>query len=135
MNQARPLQNAQMLGDGGARQLPKSGIREPVSVDHAVDLDHRVTMLRMKGLSVAELTLRVNSKPGESCVPYSRPTISQHLQVLQKASLVQCRQQVTRHIYQLDRRGFDELRKYLGSFEGIPGFPKAPDGLFLSQLS
>jgi DNA-binding transcriptional ArsR family regulator len=93
-----------------------------------------LTMLRMKGLSVAEVTLKVNSKPGESCVPFSRPTISQHLHVLEKARLVQCRQQGTRHIYQLDRRGFDELRKYLDSFEGIPGFPKAPDGLFLSQL-
>jgi hypothetical protein len=40
--------------------------------------------------------------------------------------------QGTSHIYRLDRRGFDELRQYLDNFEGIPGFPKAPDGLFLS---
>ena len=95
-----------------------------------------LTMLRMKGHSVAEIHRMVNRNrlPNSGLWELSRPTISQHLLVLEKARLVQCELQGTRHIYRLDRRGFDELRKYLDNFEEIPGFPKAPDGLFLSQL-
>jgi DNA-binding transcriptional ArsR family regulator len=93
-------------------------------------------MLRMKGHSVAEIRRMVNRNrlPGSGLRDLSRPTISQHLLVLQETRLVQCEFQGPRHIYKLDRRGFDELRKYLDNFEGIAGFPKAPDGLFLSQV-
>jgi DNA-binding transcriptional ArsR family regulator len=91
-------------------------------------------MLRMKGRSVAEIHRMVNRNrwPNAGLWELSRPAISQHLLVLQNARLVKCEFQGTSHIYRLDRRGFDELRQYLDNFEGIPGFPKAPDGLFLS---
>jgi DNA-binding transcriptional ArsR family regulator len=79
-----------------------------------------LTVLQTKGLSVADLTLKVNHNPDKPSISLglSRPNISQHLRILEAARLVQCKKQVTRHVYQLDRRGFDELRSYLDSFEG-----------------
>ncbi len=88
---------------------------------HGLTRRRILAMLRMKGLSVAELHRKVNRNPNKpsSLLDLSRPAISQHLRILQEAGLVQCRIQGTRHIYHLDRRGFDKLREHLDGFEGI----------------
>jgi DNA-binding transcriptional ArsR family regulator len=46
----------------------------------------------------------------------SRPAVSQHLRVLEKARLVRVLPQGNRRIYSVRRDGLDELRTYLGSF-------------------
>ena len=49
-------------------------------------------------------------------LPISRPSVSQHLAVLKQAGLVFERRQATRHFYQVDPKGFAELRAYLDVF-------------------
>jgi DNA-binding transcriptional ArsR family regulator len=44
-----------------------------------------------------------------------QPTVSQHLQVLRRARLVNDRRDGTRRYYQADRTGLAELRQYLES--------------------
>jgi DNA-binding transcriptional ArsR family regulator len=46
----------------------------------------------------------------------SRPAVSQHLKVLEKARLVRVEPQGNRRIYQVRREGLDDLRRYLESF-------------------
>ncbi|AXC09794.1 hypothetical protein ACPOL_0417 [Acidisarcina polymorpha] len=48
----------------------------------------------------------------------SRPAVSQHLRVLQRAHLVRHRAVGTRHIYELDPKGFAALRAYFDTFWG-----------------
>jgi DNA-binding transcriptional ArsR family regulator len=43
----------------------------------------------------------------------TRPAVSQHLRVLQRAGLVRARREGTRRIYAVDGRGLQELRRYL----------------------
>jgi DNA-binding transcriptional ArsR family regulator len=45
----------------------------------------------------------------------TRPAVSQHLRVLERAGLVRARREGTRRIYTVDRRGLEELRRYLDS--------------------
>jgi DNA-binding transcriptional ArsR family regulator len=45
----------------------------------------------------------------------TRPAVSQHLRVLERAGLVHARREGTRRIYAVDRRGLEELRRYLDS--------------------
>ena len=49
-------------------------------------------------------------------VPVSRPAVSQHLRVLERAHLVRHRAMGTRHIYELDPKGFASLRAYFDTF-------------------
>jgi DNA-binding transcriptional ArsR family regulator len=49
-------------------------------------------------------------------LPVSRPAVSQHLKVLKAARLVTDRAQGTRRIYELDGRGLEVMRAYLGRF-------------------
>lgn len=56
------------------------------------------------GCSVAELAQRL---------PVTRSAVSQHLGVLKQAGLVVHEKIGTRHIYQLDPAGVEELRQYL----------------------
>ncbi|MGH7617612.1 MAG: ArsR/SmtB family transcription factor [Gemmatimonadaceae bacterium] len=49
----------------------------------------------------------------------SRPAISQHLRVLEKAKLVVVRPQGTRRIYELNPEGFSSLRDYFDEFWGV----------------
>ena len=49
-------------------------------------------------------------------LPVSRPAVSQHLRLLERAGLVTHRSAGTRNYYRLDTRGFAELRAYLDSF-------------------
>jgi DNA-binding transcriptional ArsR family regulator len=49
-------------------------------------------------------------------VPVTRPAVSQHLRVLERAGLVRVQAEGTRRIYAVDPRGLEELRRYLDSF-------------------
>jgi DNA-binding transcriptional ArsR family regulator len=49
-------------------------------------------------------------------LPVSRPAVSQHLRVLERAGLVRARQEGTRRYYSVDGAGITELRAY---FEGF----------------
>jgi DNA-binding transcriptional ArsR family regulator len=48
--------------------------------------------------------------------PVSRPAVSQHLKVLEEASLVRVEPRGNRRLYSVRRDGLDELRQYLESF-------------------
>src|SRR2546426_11462346 len=48
--------------------------------------------------------------------PLSRPAVSQHLKVLEEASLVRVEPRGNRRLYSVRRDGLDELRRYLESF-------------------
>jgi len=48
--------------------------------------------------------------------PVSRPAVSQHLKVLESASLVRVEPQGNRRLYLIKRDGLDDLRQYLESF-------------------
>src|SRR5437762_657904 len=49
-------------------------------------------------------------------LPVSRPAVSQHLRVLESASLVSVEPQGNRRLYSIKRDGLDDLRRYLESF-------------------
>src|ERR1700758_4539744 len=51
-------------------------------------------------------------------LPVSRPAVSQHLQVLKGAGLVEERSEGARRIYSVRREGLIELREWLDSFWG-----------------
>ena len=48
--------------------------------------------------------------------PVSRPAVSQHLRVLEAASLVTVEPQGNRRMYSIRREGLDVLRQYVDSF-------------------
>ena len=48
--------------------------------------------------------------------PVSRPAVSQHLKVLEKARLVRAEPRGNRRLYSVRREGLEELRAYLESF-------------------
>lgn len=48
--------------------------------------------------------------------PISRPAVSQHLRVLERARLVRVEPRGTRRLYHIERSGLDELRHYLEGF-------------------
>ncbi len=48
--------------------------------------------------------------------PVSRPAVSQHLKVLEFASLVSVEPRGNRRLYSVKRDGLDDLRQYLESF-------------------
>ncbi|HEY7379584.1 MAG TPA: metalloregulator ArsR/SmtB family transcription factor [Gaiella sp.] len=49
-------------------------------------------------------------------VPVSRPAVSQHLRVLERAGLVSHRREGTRHVYAVEAGGLDEIRTWLDGF-------------------
>lgn len=49
-------------------------------------------------------------------LPISRPAVSKHLVVLERAGLVQHSADGTRNVYTLHRSGFDAARSWLDSF-------------------
>jgi len=59
----------------------------------------------------------------------TRPAVSQHLKVLERAGLVRARRDGTRRIYQVEIRGLDELRHYLDAFwdDALAAFKKEAD--------
>jgi DNA-binding transcriptional ArsR family regulator len=48
----------------------------------------------------------------------TRPAVSQHLQVLARAGLVSAEKDGTRRLYRIERRGLEDLRRYLDRFWG-----------------
>lgn len=48
--------------------------------------------------------------------PVSRPAVSQHLRILERAQLVSVSPKGNRRYYSLRRKGLEELRKYLDGF-------------------
>lgn len=63
-------------------------------------------LVRERPRSVAELAAHV---------PVSRPAVSQHLAVLERARLVGHRKRGTRHVYHPDPAGLAPLREYVES--------------------
>jgi DNA-binding transcriptional ArsR family regulator len=63
-------------------------------------------LVRARPRSVAELAANVT---------VSRPAVSQHLGVLERARLVRHRKRGTRHVYQPDPAGLAPLREYVES--------------------
>ena len=51
-------------------------------------------------------------------LPISRPAVSRHLRVLNKAGLVADEQIGTRHLYRLDEHGAEAARQYLAQVWG-----------------
>ncbi len=49
-------------------------------------------------------------------LPISRPAVSRHLRVLERAALVQSHPQGRHNIFQLRQEGFDAARQWLGDF-------------------
>ncbi len=49
-------------------------------------------------------------------LPVSRPAVSQHLRVLERARLVRHRVDGTRHLYEIDDTGLEQLRVWLDTF-------------------
>jgi DNA-binding transcriptional ArsR family regulator len=49
-------------------------------------------------------------------LPVSRPAVSQHLRVLERARLVEARREGTRRYYGVRREGLEPLRVYIESF-------------------
>jgi len=62
-------------------------------------------------------------------VPVSRPAVSQHLRVLEEASLVTHRRNGTRHLYELDTSGVVILRDWVDGFwdEALARFKAAAE--------
>jgi len=48
----------------------------------------------------------------------TRPAVSQHLRVLERAGLVSAERDGTRRLYKIEHRGLEELRRYLDQFWG-----------------
>ena len=67
--------------------------------------------------TVLDLLRRRPSTVGElaSRLPVSRPAVSQHLQVLKSAGLVEEERQGTRHYFRLNPRSLAELRAHIDS--------------------
>ena len=63
-------------------------------------------LVRKRPRSVADLAARM---------PVSRPAVSQHLGVLERARLVRHRKRGTRHVYHPDPAGLAPLREYVES--------------------
>ena len=62
-------------------------------------------------------------------LPVSRPAVSQHLRVLENASLVTHRRLGTRHLYEVDTSGVGTLRDWVDGFwdEALARFKAVAD--------
>jgi DNA-binding transcriptional ArsR family regulator len=62
-------------------------------------------------------------------LPVSRPAVSQHLRVLERAGLVRARRDGTRNFYSVDGDGLAELREYFEGFwdEALAAFKAAAE--------
>jgi DNA-binding transcriptional ArsR family regulator len=68
---------------------------------------HILEILRRGPLPVGRIAARL---------PVSRPAVSQHLRVLERARLVRHRAEGTRHVYEIDEAGLEQLRAWLDGF-------------------
>jgi len=64
-----------------------------------------------------------------SGLPVSRPAVSQHLGVLERAGLVTARRAGTRNFYSVNGDGLEELREYFEGFwdEALQAFKAAAE--------
>jgi len=62
-------------------------------------------------------------------LPVSRPAVSQHLRVLERAGLVRARRDGTRNFYSVDGDGLADLREYFEGFwdEALAAFKAAAE--------
>jgi len=62
-------------------------------------------------------------------LPVSRPAVSQHLRVLERAGLVRARRDGTRNFYSVDGGGLADLREYFEGFwdEALAAFKAAAE--------
>ena len=76
--------------------------------------------LRKRPLAVNEIAARL---------PISRPAVSQHLRVLERAQLVRGEKAGTRRLYSAEPRGLLELQRYLQTYWGdaLRAFQAAAD--------
>jgi DNA-binding transcriptional ArsR family regulator len=76
--------------------------------------------LRNRTCSAGELAKGMN---------VTRSAVSQHLQVLKAAGLVAVRAEGTRRLYEVDRRGVEAVRRWLGEFwdETLGAFKEAAE--------
>ncbi len=63
--------------------------------------------LARRSLSVGAIAARL---------PVSRPAVSQHLRVLERAGLVAHERDGTRRLYRVDPRGIEAMKRYLDRF-------------------
>ena len=63
-------------------------------------------------------------------LPMSRPAVSQHVRILERARLLKGRRQGRNRYYEIDDRGLEEVRAYVESFwdDVLGAFKKAADG-------
>lgn len=66
-----------------------------------------VDRLRKGPAAVSEIAERL---------PVSRPAVSKHLKLMLRAGVVRMETNGTRHLYELDLRKIDEVRRYLDGF-------------------
>jgi DNA-binding transcriptional ArsR family regulator len=80
-----------------------------------------LTLLKAGPLPVGDIAGRL---------PISRPAVSKHLRVLERAGLVEHNSQGTQNIFRLHLSGFSAARAYLESFwdEALAGFQQLADG-------
>src|SRR5215471_10133666 len=84
-------------------------------------MDHRLELLAAFSEptrhSVLNLLRQRPSTVGELAeqLPISRPAVSQHLQVLKSAGLVEEERRGTRHYFRLNPKSFAELRAHIDS--------------------
>jgi DNA-binding transcriptional ArsR family regulator len=64
-----------------------------------------------------------------AALPVSRPAVSQHLRILEEASLVTHRRSGTKHLYEIDTSGVGALRDWVDGFwdEGLARFKAAAE--------
>jgi DNA-binding transcriptional ArsR family regulator len=64
-----------------------------------------------------------------AALPVSRPAVSKHLRLLQRARLVRHRCEGSRHVFELERTGFDAARGWLDAFwdEALGNFARLAD--------
>ena len=79
-----------------------------------------LALLRAEALSVGDIASRL---------PISRPAVSKHLRVLERAGLVQHTAHGTQNIFRLRPSGFSTARMYLESFwdEALKSFQQAAE--------
>jgi len=79
-----------------------------------------LALLREAAMPVGDIAVRL---------PISRPAVSKHLRILEKAGLVEYTSSGTRNIFRLRSNGFSAARAYVESFwdEALASFQRATE--------
>jgi DNA-binding transcriptional ArsR family regulator len=80
-----------------------------------------LALLKEAALPVGDIAARL---------PISRPAVSKHLRILERAGLVEYTSSGTRNIFRLRSTGFDAARGYVESFwdEALANFQRLAEG-------